>query len=99
MTGALERPKSRPRAIFLDLTSPVLPSCPVPEMPWPYKADRDAERYEDILCRLALATGLPVVAFVPDKVKWSQKIGQRAKVYPKPIGGIRDGETPEVHRS
>lgn len=74
MTEALERPKSRPRAIFLDLTSPVLPSCPVPEMPWPYKAERDAERYEDILCRLALETGLPIVAFVPDKDCFSEAL-------------------------
>ena len=34
-----------------------------------------------------------------ESLKWSQKLGQLAKVYPEPFGGIRDGETPEVYRS
>ncbi len=32
-------------------------------------------------------------------VKWSQKIGQRAKVYPKTLKGYENGETPELYRS
>ena len=30
------------------------------------------------------------------KLKWSRKIGQSVKVYPRPAEGIRDDETPEV---
>lgn len=33
------------------------------------------------------------------KVKWSQKSGQLAKVYPTTLEGYEDGETPEVYRS
>ena len=32
-------------------------------------------------------------------LKWSQKTGQSAKVYPKPLKGYGNGETPEVYRS
>ena len=31
-------------------------------------------------------------------VKWSQKTGQSAKVYPKPLKGYENGEAPEVYR-
>ena len=48
--------------------------------------------------RISLATCMrPSKELRP--VKWSLKFGQEAKVYPEPVGGIRDGETPEVHRS
>ena len=33
------------------------------------------------------------------KVKWSQKTGQLAKVYPKPRKGYENGEAPEFYRS
>ena len=44
------------------------------------------------------------VAVWPDrrelyKVKWSQKTGQSAKVYPKPMKGYENGEAPEFYRS
>lgn len=32
-------------------------------------------------------------------VKWSQKTGQLAKVYPKPLKGYENGEAPELYRS
>ena len=32
-------------------------------------------------------------------VKWSQKTGQLAKVYPKPMKGYENGEAPEFYRS
>jgi hypothetical protein len=31
-------------------------------------------------------------------LKWSQKIGQLAKVYPKPLRGYENGKTPEAYR-
>ena len=31
-------------------------------------------------------------------VKWSQKTGQSAKVYPKPLKGYENGEAPELYR-
>ena len=34
----------------------------------------------------------------PANLKWSQKTGQRAKVYPEPLKGYENGEAPEVHR-
>lgn len=34
-----------------------------------------------------------------DTVKWSQKTGQSSKVYPKPLKGYENGETPEFYRS
>jgi hypothetical protein len=32
-------------------------------------------------------------------LKWSQKTGQLAKVYPKPMKGYENGEAPEFYRS
>ena len=32
-------------------------------------------------------------------LKWSQKTGQSAKVYPKPLKGYENGEAPEFYRS
>jgi len=32
-------------------------------------------------------------------MKWSQKTGQLAKVYPKPLKGYEHGEAPELYRS
>ena len=32
-------------------------------------------------------------------VKWSQKTGHLAKVYPKPMKGYENGEAPEFYRS
>lgn len=32
-------------------------------------------------------------------MKWSQEIGQLAKVYPKPLKGYEHGRTPELYRS
>ena len=32
-------------------------------------------------------------------LKWSQKIGQPAKVYPKPLKGYENGEAPELYGS
>ncbi|GAW36089.1 hypothetical protein RA2_03157 [Roseovarius sp. A-2] len=31
-------------------------------------------------------------------LKWSQKTGQSAKVYPKPLKGYENGEAPELYR-
>ena len=33
------------------------------------------------------------------ELKWSQKTGQLAKVYPKPMKGYENGEAPEFYRS
>ena len=30
-------------------------------------------------------------------LKWSWKFGQTAKVYPEPLKGYRNGETPELY--
>jgi len=41
-----------------------------------------------------------MVRTTPDEVlKWSQKTGQLAKVYPKPMKGYENGEAPEFYRS
>jgi glycine betaine/proline transport system ATP-binding protein len=32
-------------------------------------------------------------------LKWSQKTGHRAKVYPEPLKGYDDGKAPELYRS
>ena len=32
-------------------------------------------------------------------LKWSQKTGQSAKVYPKPLKGYENGKAPELYRS
>ena len=45
----------------------------------------------------------PAEGKLPDRmaqllVKWSQKTGQRAKVYPEPSKGYENGEAPEVYR-
>ena len=37
--------------------------------------------------------------FTTPVVKWSQKTGRSAKVYPKPLRGYENGETPELYRS
>jgi hypothetical protein len=34
-----------------------------------------------------------------DRLKWSQKTGRSAKVYPKPLKGYEDGKAPELYRS
>ncbi|WP_205321392.1 NUDIX domain-containing protein [Tritonibacter mobilis] len=36
---------------------------------------------------------------VDGNLKWSQKTGQSAKVYPKPLKGYEDGKAPELYRS
>ena len=33
------------------------------------------------------------------EVKWSQKSGQAAKMYPKPLKGYEHGDAPEPYRS
>ena len=47
--------------------------------------------------------GLVDIACHPERahhaVKWSQKTGQLAKVYPKPMKGYENGEAPEFYRS
>ena len=42
----------------------------------------------------------PKLLFLPSglAVKWSQKTGQLAKVYPKPLKGYENGEAPEFYR-
>ena len=39
----------------------------------------------------------PVFARGDGALKWSQKIGQAAKVYPEPLKGYGNGETPELY--
>ena len=39
------------------------------------------------------------IVFGGRPVKWSQKTGQLAKVYPKPMKGYENGEAPEFYRS
>jgi len=45
-----------------------------------------------------LRFGCAVFTFTPS-MKWSQKTGQLAKVYPKPMKGYENGEAPEFYRS
>lgn len=45
---------------------------------------------------VALITGQSLVAAIT--MKWSQKTGQLAKVYPEPLKGYENGEAPEVYR-
>ncbi|WP_298837744.1 hypothetical protein [uncultured Roseobacter sp.] len=62
MSNEQTRPKSRPRALFLDLTSPSLSSYAVPKNTGPIIRDQDPGSFEDALCRSAVETGLPIVA-------------------------------------
>ena len=48
---------------------------------------------------LAKKMAKPETKTVTRTVAWSQKTGQLAKVYPKPMKGYENGEAPEFYRS
>lgn len=56
------QPRSRPRAVSLDLTGPKPASYPVPMRTGPIVGGQVAETFKDALLRLALETGSPVIA-------------------------------------
>ncbi|MEJ6391202.1 hypothetical protein [Gymnodinialimonas ulvae] len=56
------QPRSRPRAICLDLTAPHAALYPVPVNSGPIIGSQLPETFEAALIRLALETGLPVIA-------------------------------------
>lgn len=56
-----------------------------------YRSTADASLRDALSKVLALQASLPL--------KWSQKTGQLAKVYPKPMKGYENGEAPEFYRS
>ena len=49
-----------------------------------------------VLCSLLVSGFMRCVESL--QLKWSQKTGQSAKVYPKPLKGYENGEAPEVYR-
>ncbi|CUH70817.1 Formate--tetrahydrofolate ligase [Thalassovita autumnalis] len=63
-----------------------------------YRRDKSPVYCRDIKAEGAM-TVLLKDAMQPNLVKWSQKTGQSAKVYPKPLKGYENGKAPELYRS